>query len=328
MRTFWPKTNSPSGIVVFLHGYAAHANRPIHLWLSKSFVGQQLAYVTVDFHSHGHSPGLKGYIKNVEYLIDDAISLLIALYSLSKESATHSLFSTASPEIPFFLIGHSMGGGISMILSDLLTHIKTRPISDTKFYGNFSFDVYKVLAKRSVDKVARQFSGCVLISPLIELLPYPTFVRRILNFLFVPFFAQISLSRGGDGRDEGNEDIWIHKTYVDYIASDGFPKNPFGLSYGGSVRIGTLATLLHVSECAKASSTTASYPYILIHDPADKIVKYTGTLHFHSTAPSSDKQLVIIRGSLHDPIANRLGLFSEMAISWIRQRINSEMRIR
>lgn len=56
VRSYWPE--NPKAIVIFLHGFAGHANRPIHGPISTEMVQNDYAYLTFDFHGHGYSEGM------------------------------------------------------------------------------------------------------------------------------------------------------------------------------------------------------------------------------------------------------------------------------
>jgi alpha-beta hydrolase superfamily lysophospholipase len=108
VRTYWP-VQAPKAAIIYLHGYVSHTSRPVHKYVSKTFTDNNFVYITMDFHGHGHSDGLKAHIEDYVDLIDDVVTLLMALYA-GPEEATYCRLknSLADRNIPFFLMGHSM----------------------------------------------------------------------------------------------------------------------------------------------------------------------------------------------------------------------------
>lgn len=86
---------NPRALVFILHGIFEHAGRYKHLadFLNKS----QIALVAADHYGHGRSPGVKGYIDAWENLINDSSQWI-------------SRYKSLYPGIPYFLLGHSLGG--------------------------------------------------------------------------------------------------------------------------------------------------------------------------------------------------------------------------
>lgn len=60
VRSKWPKDTKC--VVLFLHGYASHGARPTHKHLATEFNNNEIAYITLDFHGHGYSEGLRAHV--------------------------------------------------------------------------------------------------------------------------------------------------------------------------------------------------------------------------------------------------------------------------
>lgn len=120
VRTSWPAYSKLRGLVIFLHGFGSHANRPLQRHLSQSFNSMGLAYAMFDFHGHGYSEGERALVYSPDDLVDDVLCLLKAIYADEKNEkrrVAHKYFlnNHAPSDIPFFLLGHSMGGGVAII---------------------------------------------------------------------------------------------------------------------------------------------------------------------------------------------------------------------
>jgi len=97
-----PKT--PKAVVSLVHGLGEHCGR--YAPMADALNAQGFAVVAIDLRGHGVSDGKRGVCRRYESFREDLTSLL---------DKTRSLF----PEIPHFLYGHSMGGGL--VLNAVLT---------------------------------------------------------------------------------------------------------------------------------------------------------------------------------------------------------------
>ncbi len=85
----------PERALLLVHGWAEHSGRYEHVgaW----FAARGCAVHAYDHRGHGRSAGARGHARRFEELLDD---LEIALARARDET----------PELPLFLVGHSMGG--------------------------------------------------------------------------------------------------------------------------------------------------------------------------------------------------------------------------
>ena len=102
---FWPGSEEPKGVVMIVHGLGEHCERYDTVANSLNTAG--FAVGSMDLPGHGHSQGDRGHIAQFSDYEAAALSL-------------HSKLKTDYPNLPIFLLGHSMGGLIAAHL--LLTH--------------------------------------------------------------------------------------------------------------------------------------------------------------------------------------------------------------
>ena len=113
------------GWVIFLHGLNAHCCRPVHSYLAKLLSLQGYGLLALDFHGHGRSQGVRAIVEDYRELIDDALLAVLALHGETGDAQTyrrderllgveHLVHNQNTHNLPFFLIGHSMGGGESI----------------------------------------------------------------------------------------------------------------------------------------------------------------------------------------------------------------------
>ncbi len=91
----WVQTSSPKATLLVLHGLGEHSGR--YQPLAEFFSAHDLAVVCPDHLGHGLSPGKRGYIKTFED------------YFFAVEE-TRDKLELDFPNLPCFLLGHSMGG--------------------------------------------------------------------------------------------------------------------------------------------------------------------------------------------------------------------------
>ncbi len=93
--------SKPSGAVraniILIHGLGEHIHR-YEEWVDM-LNNEAIGFIGVDLPGHGQSDGSRGYIKSYS-ITDEMIQILL--------ESTQNTF----PEIPVFLYGHSLGGGI------------------------------------------------------------------------------------------------------------------------------------------------------------------------------------------------------------------------
>ncbi len=90
--------DSPKAVAVLVHGYGEHMGRYQHV--VEALVKHGYAVYGIDHRGHGESEGSRALVERFEYFVGD-LRLLV--------QQAHS----AHPNLPVFMIGHSMGGLIA-----------------------------------------------------------------------------------------------------------------------------------------------------------------------------------------------------------------------
>ena len=99
----WQPNSQPKGVVVVYHGFGAHARYPTVLYASNLLASNGYTVYSLDLPGHGMSPGIRGYLTGVGDLIKDGVA--VAEHAKSDSSSCGN-------ELPLFLLGSCMGGGI------------------------------------------------------------------------------------------------------------------------------------------------------------------------------------------------------------------------
>ncbi|NQV41972.1 MAG: alpha/beta hydrolase [Candidatus Marinimicrobia bacterium] len=92
----WPCKDA-KGVVLITHGIAEHSGRYAHV--AQSLVEAGYTAVGFDLRGHGKSSGKRNYINSFQDYLNDLQEVL------NRTRSSH-------PDLPLFLFGHSMGGGI------------------------------------------------------------------------------------------------------------------------------------------------------------------------------------------------------------------------
>lgn len=99
-QSWSPAGDQPlKGVVTITHGYGEHIGRYQHVaaWLNEA----GYAVYGLDHHGHGRSAGKRGRV-SLKAAVDDLNQLIVTV-----SRARH-------PELPQFLLGHSMGGAVAL----------------------------------------------------------------------------------------------------------------------------------------------------------------------------------------------------------------------
>jgi acylglycerol lipase len=101
IQHWWPE-HPPRALIVLLHGYGEHSGR--HAPTAEALARSGYAVVSWDARGHGRSAGHRGYVQRFDHYVGDALSII---------QHAHTRVASA----PLYLLGHSMGGTIAVLLA-------------------------------------------------------------------------------------------------------------------------------------------------------------------------------------------------------------------
>lgn len=298
VRTLWPEKKNLKGIILFIHGYCSHFNRPTHGYLGPFFQSHGYAYVGFDSQGHGFTTGDRALLPPIDDSVQTILEFIRVIYS--SETSTDSYKIDRSYQLeqppPLFLIGHSMGGSLALIASTEL--------------------------QEKESQLKYPFKGAIYLCPAIRVPSLPAPVRFLLDYILTPLMD-------GDpmpswlAKDSDPNKTWSSEEYVKYVKFDHYPQNPNGLGWGGMIRFRTASLLLEMADTAAECIPEVNYPYIMFHDPLDAVVKVEGAQEMIENShlvPKDNKSLVLIDQSGHDILINKLGYLSKEFLTWLKKQ--------
>lgn len=315
VRSYWPNKGedaperiNPKGAIFCLHGYGGQSSRLVYKHLAKFYTDNNFVFITMDFHGHGHSEGVGAYIETYVDLVDDVTSVIQAFYTGPIHTNYYKIngsLRVGKSGLPFFILGHSMGGSVAVLTANYLTSRLD--------------ESYRIT---NIDKVIRtQFKGACLICPGVTVSRPPYMVECILTYLVAPIFPATPIPAILGSAPMSPETIWKHQAYRTYAALDLYPENPSGLCYGGSIRFRTAISLLECFDKVRGSAKTITYPFYVLHDPEDQITFCQGAeeLFRQAATPHFNKCFETIEGGKHDMLANRLDYMATKTLEWFEE---------
>jgi alpha-beta hydrolase superfamily lysophospholipase len=295
LRSYWPE-KTPKAVVLFIHGYVSSVNRPTHGYLGPYFTSQDIAYIGFDFPGHGYSTGERALVVPVEELIKITIRVIEIIFSEDNRSSSYYIErnNVIKRNTPLFLIGHSMGGAVALL-------------SGKELRFNLASQY--------------NFMGTCFLCPALKIVTLPPALRFLIDHVLAPCLPSTSIPEMLN-RPFNPKSTWNDDDYIKYVQSDHYPN---GLSWGETVKFGSLSVLLELAESSSSSISTVDYPWIMFHDPDDATVDFAGAKDLFENCQTSkdNKKFVVIEGSGHDILINRLGLISQQTVEWMNEILSS-----
>lgn len=77
---FIPAVASPSGAILFCHGYGHYAAL-VYTWLAERLAEIGIQSFAIEHHGHGKSQGLRGYVPDFGAVVDDVLAYAATIRS-------------------------------------------------------------------------------------------------------------------------------------------------------------------------------------------------------------------------------------------------------
>ncbi len=136
----WLPEGAPRAGLLLVHGVAEHSGRYEHV--AAFLTGRGYAVHTLDLRGHGQSPGMRAYVESYTLYLDDLKTYLDTIRA-------------TQPGLPLFILGHSMGGLITLaftarhqaLLAGMITSAAPVNLAETTAQ-------WLVLTARVLDRIA------------------------------------------------------------------------------------------------------------------------------------------------------------------------------
>ncbi|XP_032762021.1 monoglyceride lipase isoform X2 [Rattus rattus] len=264
---YWEPSGTPKALIFVSHGAGEHCGR--YDELAQMLKRLDMLVFAHDHVGHGQSEGERMVVSDFQVFVRD---LLQHVNTVQKDY----------PEIPVFLLGHSMGGAISILAAaERQTHfsgmilisplILANPESASTLKDNLT------ITKTSLEKAAEVSMAWI---------PYAfhlwVLAAKLLNFVL----PNISLGRIDSSVLSRN------KTEVDRYNSD-----PLICHAGVKVCFGI--QLLNAVSRVERAMPRLTLPILLLQGSADRLCDSKGAYLLMESSPSQDKTLKMYEGAYH-----------------------------
>ena len=297
---YWLPPEKVEVVMIFFHGYGAHINGPTTRRAAAELTPKNIALFSMDAEGHGYSEGERAYIEDFNLWIADTVQYAKIVLSGCDVPWGDGYFGPdvvrykeALSKAPFAVMGQSMGGSLSLMLGLRITQD---------------------------DNLSSRFLGAALLCPGIKPLLPPKPLLFVLRYILAKAFP-LQLVPEALEPVKGPHRLWRDpqvavRCDLDTWGCEG------ACGWGHCMRFGTGDQLLQLLEEVERNLERVEFPFIIVHDPADEVVRFKGSamLYEQAKTPSRDKQLHRFEGGLHDLLTNELEPVCELIDSWIRKR--------
>lgn len=199
--------------------------------------------------------------------------------------------------LPFFLMGQSMGGALLNICSNT--------ILDTECFKN-------------------TYVGTVTLAPALHINSRPSWVMtEILRYTVAFFYSKGEMPSS----QKGNNSLDFSHSVRDPAKIAMFEAdtwgNPGAIGYNQPMKWGTALFFLDLHTHATQSFPSMRFPFLILHDPQDKICNIQGSRDMYALAATreEDKKLIEVPDGLHGLLTNQNNMILDHVLDWVRPRM-------
>lgn len=310
VRSFLPTpglfSQQCEAVVFFLHGYTGHMGRPDKMNFGDIIGKQNVACLSYDQVGHGYSDGLRALLATPEEYVRDIILFIRLVLGKEDQNSTDlgipPKMLRSFQNIPFYLMGESMGGGLAILASLRIQE----QFKDGEAANDFS-----------------TYAGTILVAPAIVGNPPPAPVVWLLEKTLVKWCPEACIP---DFLETVHlpELTWTEEESRLRVLSDHIDNG--GLSWGKNMRYQSGFNLIKLTSELQSRLSEIEFPFLIIHDEADQIVLFDGSKRMkeESQTKEEDKTLQVLQGSAHDLVCNVPSAVVEHAMSFIRSRSSKQ----
>ena len=259
----FPTEDEPKAVLCIVHGHGEHIERYEHVAAALNQVGYSV--IGYDHRGHGQSDGLRGHIPSYEMLLDD-------MTRFRMEVKDHY------PNIPHFVLGHSLGGNI--VLNYILR------------------------------KKPKNLAGVIVTGPWLKLAFDPPAIKimlgKMMDKIYPAFLQESGLETAAIARDPEvvrayEEDALVHSKISARLFVEGYESGLWALEHANEF---PLPLLLMHGSADRLTSFEASKEFAA-KAPADKMTFKVWDGFYHELHNEPEKEEVF--KTMIDWMDNRLG---------------------
>ncbi|KAG6401837.1 hypothetical protein SASPL_138705 [Salvia splendens] len=251
--------------------------------------------------------------------------LVVLLHGLNEHSGRYDAFAKKLNANGFKVygmdwIGHGGSDGLHAYvhsLDDAVSDMKSflsKVLTDNPGLPCFCFGHSTggaIILKSLLDpKVKQRVAGIVLTSPAIGVQPsHPIFavLAPVFSFLFPRFQLRAANKRG----------IAVSRDPEALVAKYSDP-----LVFTGAIRVRTGYEILRITAYLQQNLSRLTVPFLVLHGSDDSVTDPEATMKLYKEASSSDKNIVLYEGLLHDLLFEReKEEIMENVVSWLKSRV-------
>lgn len=297
--------------VLFCHGLNAHVNNRVGAeGFYTRIASEGFALFAIDIVGHGYSEGTRALVEDWHRVFTDQESFLEMLMGVSDPKPNADTFDADISEyalarvrcLPIFVLGASMGGMIGM---------------------------YMGLRLQRHERLCDNFRGVVMSAPALAVsLPSKT-IRHLLRNLVVPCFKtwQMPTAFSSSSRVKTSWSVNLSDPEQKKMAEITFRDNALrfpgtGLGWREGMLWGTANAFSELYDQIDKDMQDVRYPFLVLHDPGDKVSFASGSKRLMELSKSDDKTFEAVdAGGLHFlPHASR-DLYFSRTVSWMCQHL-------
>lgn len=337
VRSFLP-AGEPKSLLFSLHGYSAHNNAPWLAVIAEKCIEENVGLITFDFHGHGHSEGFPVDIINFHDLVDDCLTVVFESYSPAVDEQTvegdvnsnqavpteqTTIISSNQPsyllrrgfKCPFFISGMSLGGVTALATSIELQDIQMNSCAHK--YDHISTSI----STKDQQRIASLFLGGLYLCPAISLVLPNCLIIALMKYFVVPCFPRAPTPKIGPDLDPA---LVFYPEFLEFAAKDNIASDPPGMTHAPLIRFRTGLSVLSMTEYVQHRIQEINFPFIVFHDPEDKICTIEGTQRLMNESLTSveNKEFVSIANGLHGLIPNCTELVLTQMLRWMDKRVS------
>lgn len=286
----------PQAVLFFMHGYGCHINSP-RGWEKICKYGERLRVhlMCFDMQGHGYSEGERGLVKSMEDLAEDLADFVELLYGekcFSEQSLSLGEDFFELQRLPYVLSGESLGAAVALLAARRL-----RPL------------------------------GLILAAPIIH--DDGPWHRQLLGGALRRFSKA-----SGDTFDVGipksllpeirGEILFCGPEDIEHFDRDhgGLEASSLGLTKQ-PMKAQTATAMLEMFQGVPELLRALETPFIVFHDPEDRVNAFKNSEFLMHKALAADKTLVKVPGGRHAPHYNQESLVLPLCEDFLKRQLDT-----